>query len=84
MQSVTASLLAEVRQHPSCCEAGSHECQDQTETVSQDLILALLHCCFEGISFPAAITQASQRVLQSIFRDRYGALAGNARAIRAA
>lgn len=48
------SFLAEIREHPGCCETSSHQCQDQTETVPQDLILALLHSCFQGIGFPAA------------------------------
>ena len=53
LQSRPASLLAEVWQHPGGREAGSHKRQDQTQTVPQDLILALLHCCLQGIGLPA-------------------------------
>ena len=53
LHSRPASLLAEVWQHPGCREAGSHKRQDETQTVSQDLILALLHCCLQGVGLPA-------------------------------
>ena len=56
------SLLAEVREHPGCCEAGSHKRQYQTETVPQDLVLALLHSCFEGICLPARVEEKPSAV----------------------
>ena len=36
-------LLAEVRQHPGCREASSHQGQNETETIPKHLILTLLH-----------------------------------------
>ena len=47
------SLFAEVWQHPGCCEPGSHQRQNETETVPKHLILALLHSCLQGVCLSA-------------------------------